>query len=308
MMVAQETYHIPVLQKEVVEGLVTLPEGIYVDATLGGGGHAEALLEHLGPQGRVVGIDQDPEALEVAKKRLHRFGARFKALQGNFAEMDVLLRAEGIGQVQGILLDLGVSSHQIDTAARGFSFQQEGPLDMRMNPEQPLTAADLVATASEQELTDIFRHYGEEGRAPKIARAVVQHRPIHTTAELAQIVRSVVPVSEQQKTLARVFQALRIAVNRELDVLERALEKGLELLAPGGRMAVISYHSLEDRRVKRFFRYGNFEGVPVKDPYGHLITPWKVITRKPLRPSEEEIRRNPRARSARLRIAEKIDG
>ncbi len=300
------TYHIPVLRKEVVEGLITSPGGTYVDATLGGGGHAEALLERLAPEGRVIGIDQDPEALAAATERLRRFGSRFHALRGNFADMADLLRAEGVDQVHGILLDLGVSSHQIDTAGRGFSFQQEGPLDMRMDPEQPLTAADLIASATEKELVSILRRYGEERRASRIARAIVQHRPIHTTAELAEVVRSVVPPSARQKTLARVFQALRIAVNRELEALERALEGALELLVPGGRMAVISYHSLEDRRVKRFFRYGNIEGVPVKDYYGHLLTPWKVITRKALQPSEEEIRHNPRARSARLRIAEKI--
>ncbi len=302
-------YHAPVLWKDVVDGLITDPEGLYVDATLGGGGHAAALLDALAPAGRVLGIDRDPEALAAARERLRDDAevGRFRALHGNFGDLRELLEAEGVVPVDGLLLDLGVSSRQIDAPGRGFSFQAEGPLDMRMNPRAGLTAYQVVNAWSEDELKQAFYRYGEERRAPQIARAVVEARPLETTGELAEAVRGAVPARDEVKTLARIFQALRIVVNDELAVLERALEQAEAVVRPGGRVAVISYHSLEDRRVKRYLRYGNFEGEPVRDLYGNLLAPWREVTRKPIRAGEREVEANPRARSARLRIAERRD-
>lgn len=302
-------YHAPVLYREVVEGLVTDPAGTYVDGTLGGGGHAAALLEALGPGGRVVGIDQDPEALAAASARLEEAAeaGRFLALRGNFSAMEALLAEAGIGPVEGVLLDLGISSRQIDEAARGFAFSAEGPLDMRMDPAARTTAADLVNHLEAAELMRLLRAFGEEPRAPKIAREIERRRPLATTAELAEAVRAAVPAKEEVKALARTFQALRIAVNDELAALEKGLIAALHVLRPGGRVAAIAYHSLEDRRVKHFLRYGNFEGEPVRDFYGNLLAPWRPLTRRPIEASEAEVAANPRARSARLRIAEKLE-
>ena len=300
-------YHAPVLYKEVVEGLITDESGVYVDGTLGGGGHAAALLDALGPDALVVGIDQDPEAIAAAEARLAdaKDAGRFRTLRGNFGDLEALLAAAGLEEVDGVLLDLGVSSHQIDEAARGFAYAADGPLDMRMDTDAPFSAADLVNRAEPDELVHILRAYGEEPRAPRIVRVLLDRRPIETTGQLADAVRAAVPYKEEVKSLSRVFQALRIAVNDELAVLERALVAALRVLKPGGRIAVIAYHSLEDRRAKQFLRYGNFEGEPVRDFYGNLLTPWEPLTRKPVTASDDEIASNPRARSARLRIAEK---
>ena len=300
-------YHAPVLAREVVEGLVTDPAGVYVDGTLGGGGHTAALLQVLAPEALVVGIDQDAEALAAAVSRLvaEQQEGRFRALQGNFADLEALLAAAGIDAVDGVLLDLGVSSHQLNEASRGFAFSADGPLDMRMNAAGPTTAADLVNTLDVQALTDLLRAYGEEPRAWPIANAIAERRPLATTGELAGAVRSAVPTREEVKSLARVFQALRIAVNDEMGVLEQALEAALCVLRPGGRLAVIAYHSLEDRPAKHFLRFGNIEGEARKDFYGTLLTPFELITRKPITASPAEVEANPRARSARLRIAEK---
>jgi len=302
-------YHVPVLYKAVVEGLVTNPAGCYVDATIGGGGHAAALLEALSPEGRLIGIDRDPEALEAAACRLAQALAegRLRLVQGNFADLEALLDSLGVELIDGLLLDLGVSSHQLDKAARGFSFQAEGPLDMRMDPSKGPTAQQLLMRWSPQELAEVLRRYGEEPRAAKLARAICEARPVTTTAALAEIIRREVPPKEATKTLARVFQALRIAVNDELQALEQVLEAATRRVRPGGRLAVISYHSLEDRRVKRFLRYGNLEGRPVRDVYGQLVAPWRPLTRRPIRPSNDEVAANPRARSARLRLAERMD-
>lgn len=302
-------YHVPVLYKAVVEGLVTNPAGCYVDATIGGGGHAAALLEALSPEGRLIGIDRDPEALEAAACRLvqARAEGRLRLVQGNFADLEALLDSVGVELIDGLLLDLGVSSHQLDKAARGFSFQAEGPLDMRMDPSKGPTAQQLLMRWSPQELAEVLRRYGEEPRAAKLARAICEARPVTTTAALAEIIRREVPPKEATKTLARVFQALRIAVNDELQALEQVLEAATRRVRPGGRLAVISYHSLEDRRVKRFLRYGNLEGRPVRDVYGQLVAPWRPLTRRPIRPSNDEVAANPRARSARLRLAERMD-
>jgi len=302
-------YHVPVLWKAVVEGLVTDPAGCYVDATIGGGGHAAALLDALAPEGRVIGIDRDPEALDAVRRRLGDAveAGRLQLVPGNFADLEAILDWLGVAQIDGLLLDLGVSSHQLDEALRGFSFQAEGPLDMRMDPTSPgPTAAQLLERWSEYELAEVLRRYGEEPRARKLARAICRARPIRTTAELAEVVRREVSPKEATKTLARVFQALRIAVNDELQALERALEAATRRVRPGGRLVVLSYHSLEDRRVKRFLRYGNLKGEPVRDFYGRLIAPWRPLTRRAIRPSDDEVAANPRARSARLRIAERV--
>ena len=302
-------YHVPVLCQTIVERLVTTPSGRYVDATLGGGGHTAALLEALASDGAVLGIDRDPEALAEAEARLSdaRDAGRFRTVQGNFSRLRSILDAEAFRPIDGLLLDLGVSSHQIDTAERGFSFQNEGPLDMRMDPTRHLTAGQIVNTWTLPDLRDVLRRYGEERRAHAIAHAIDRARPLETTRDLAEVVRAAVPPPDQIKTLARVFQGLRIAVNSELDALERVLQQATEVVRTGGRIAVLSYHSLEDRRVKRYLRYGNFEGTPRRDLYGTLVAPWQETPRGCLRASDEEVAANPRARSARLRIATRQD-
>ncbi len=301
-------YHAPVLCNAVVEGLITRPGGTYVDGTLGGGGHTAALLAQLAPEGQVIGIDQDPDARAAAAARLpdDLEQGRLVIVAGNFEDVEGLLGQAGEPMVDGLLLDLGVSSHQLDTAARGFSFRGDADLDMRMDPTRGLTAADVVNTWTAGEIARVLRHYGEEPQARRIAQAIVDAQPVETTGALADAVRRVVPTRYEAKVLARVFQALRIVVNDELGALERALDAATRILRPGGRCAIISYHSLEDRRVKRFFRYGNLEGKPVRDVYGNRITPWREVTRRPIAADAAEVAANPRARSARLRIAERL--
>lgn len=300
-------YHAPVLSHDVQTRLVTDPAGRYVDATLGGGGHCRALLDVLDPEGFVLGIDRDPEALAEARERLaeEEAAGRFRVIPGTFGCLQQILEREDLVPIDGLLLDLGVSSHQIDAPERGFSFQEEGPLDMRMDQSRGLTAEQVVNEWSEHELRDVLRHYGEERRAGRIARAIVNARPLETTRDLAEAVTSAVPPPDEVKTLARVFQGLRIVVNAELEELEHALTQSTEVVRPGGRIAVISYHSLEDRRVKRYLRYGNFEGEPRRDLYGNLVAPWMETPRGPIEAEEEEVKANPRARSARLRVAER---
>lgn len=302
-------YHAPVLWKEVVEGLIWDRRGTYVDATLGGGGHSAALLDALAPEGRVIGVDQDADAVEAASARLRAEieAGRLRVLAGNFGQLDEMLVREGAGRVHGLLLDLGVSSHQVDTAERGFSYSGEGKLDMRMDPGSGIGAHEVINSATEEELRAVMREYGEEPRARMIARRIVERRPLATTRDLADVVRSSVPSREATKSLSRVFQALRIYVNRELEMLERVLERSAELVRDRGRIAVISYHSLEDRRVKRYLRYGNFHGEPRRDLYGNLLAPWRELTRRPIQPTSDEIETNLRARSARLRIAERTE-
>lgn len=300
-------YHAPVLSHEVTDRLITDAAGCYVDATLGGGGHAKAMLDALAPEAEVIGIDQDADALAVARDRLKEEidAGQFRALQGNFGRLRSLLEDAGIGTVDGLLLDLGVSSHQIDEPERGFSFQREGPLDMRMDPRGGLTAHQIVNHWDQRDIADAIFHYGDERRSRPIARAIVDARPLETTHDLADAVRSAVPERDEVKSLARVFQGLRIAVNAELDVLEDVLEQSVDVIREGGRIAVISYHSLEDRRVKRFLRYGNFEGKPIRDIYGTLIAPFEETPRSAIEAGEAEVESNPRARSARLRVAER---
>lgn len=286
--------HIPVLLQETMELLRPEPGGVYVDGNLGLGGHSGEILRRSGPDGRVVGFDCDGVALAVARQHLAPFGERFIACHRNFTGMAEALAELGITAVDGILLDLGVSSLQLDTPARGFSFRHGGPLDMRMDPRQKETAADLLNRASEEELADIFYHFGEERQARRIAAAVVEFRrrqPLATTDQLATLVEKAIPRKFHPRDIhvaTRVFQALRIAVNRELDNLVQVLESGSRLLKEGGRFCVISFHSLEDRLVKRAF---------LADQR------LRVLTRKPVRPTEQECQENPRSRSARLRAA-----
>ncbi|MFQ5649136.1 MAG: 16S rRNA (cytosine(1402)-N(4))-methyltransferase RsmH [bacterium] len=305
-------YHEPVLLQKVAEFLIHDRNGIYLDGTLGGGGHAESILEHLSLKAQLIGLDLDTEATRFAGDRLLRFGKRVHIENCNFKDFEQVLRQLNISRLDGILLDLGLSSHQIDTADRGFSYSLAGRLDMRMDSSQGLTAEAVVNTYSEGTLASIFRDYGEERRARAIARAIRREREksrIVTTLQLRQIVSRVLPPQFRVKSLARVFQALRIAVNEELSNLNHFLEKSSTYLKPGGRIVVIAYHSLEDRAVKTFFRQQAAACVcPPELPVcicGQKSR-LKILTRRPVRPQEEEINRNPRSRSARLRAAEVI--
>jgi 16S rRNA (cytosine1402-N4)-methyltransferase len=304
--------HVPVLLREVVDALRPEGGGVFVDATLGLGGHAEALLE-ASPLVRVVGIDRDPEALAIARARLARFGDRLVTVQGRHEDVAAHLDALGIARVAGVLADLGVSSMQIDRAERGFSFMKDGPLDMRMGPDGP-TAADLVATASKDELTRIFREWGEERMAGPIARRVVEARekaPIRTTGEMRGLVlRALGPRREKHKDPAtRVFQALRIATNHELVELERFLDDAIARLALGARLSVLSYHSLEDRIVKRAFQR-HTAGCTCPPSFPVCVCSRRrvmaLVTKKAIRPTLAELGENPRARSARLRVLERV--
>lgn len=298
-------YHEPVLLREAVSGLITDPDGIYIDGTLGGGGHAREILSTLSPDGRLYGIDQDEEALAETHDRLGN-DTRFTPLKGNFGFIDVLSPRHIVGQVKGILLDLGVSSHQIDEPERGFSFRKDGPLDMRMGAMTGRTAADILNTATHGELARIFKQYGEERFSGKIAAAVCDSRPLQLTSDLVSVINSVTPERFRTKTYARIFQAIRIEVNQELEMLKQVLERGTAMLAPAGRLVIISYHSLEDRMVKNWFKAGNHEGKVTRDFYGNEEKPLQSLHSGAMKPTPTEIQKNPRARSARLRIAEKL--
>ena len=299
--------HRPVLLEQSVEFLITEGEEseTYIDATLGGGGHSEKILELLDREGKRIGIAQDPDALEAAKDRLGDHPG-FETIRGNFSHLTTIIPPEYHGKIAGILFDLGVSTHQIREPKRGFSFQHEGPLDMRMSETSGITANEVVNNYDYEKLRDIIFHYGEERLSRQIAREIIEKRPIETTLELREAIENVIYGPHTIKTVARVFQAIRIEVNRELDVLKEGLQGALKILKPGGRMVAISYHSLEDRIVKNFFRSGNFEGKIEKDFFGNPIKPIQVITRQIITPSDEEIRENPAARSAKLRVAEKV--
>ena len=302
-------YHAPVLWNNVIHYLVTDSVGTYVDGTLGGGGHTEALLQALGPEGRVFAIDRDDDALKAAGERLATEidRGRLILLKGNFAEAPQLLADHGVETINGMLLDLGVSSHQFDAAGRGFSHRFDAPLDMRMDQAQGEDAADLVNRLDVGDLIRVLSRFGEEPKAPRIAHALVEARPVTTTGKLTSIVENAAPRGQEKKTLSRVFQALRIAVNDELESLDRILAAAPALMAPGGRLAIISYHSLEDRRVKRIMRSGHPDGNVRRDVFGNRLSPWREVTRKPVFASEDEIEINPRSRSARLRVAERVD-
>jgi len=296
-------YHEPVMLKESIDALAIKPDGIYVDTTFGGGGHAQTILSKLGEEGKLLAFDQDPEALEnsIDDERLILINSNFRYIK-NFLK---LYKAQ---PVDGIFADLGVSSFQFDNAHRGFSTRFNGPLDLRMNPKSELSAAQIINRYSKEKLRTLFKQYGEIKNATHLANMVENFRKnqeITSTGQLAEISRKCAPRNKENKYLAQVFQALRIEVNEELEALKIMLENSVELLKPEGRLIVLAYHSLEDRLVKNFFKAGNFEGNIEKDFYGHPQTPLKVITRKPITPSEEETRNNSRARSAKLRIAEK---
>ncbi len=302
-------HHVTVLAREAVDALLPAPGKVVVDATLGGGGHSELLLR---AGAEVWGIDQDPAARRAARQRLAEYGERIHILAGNFRDAVELLRGQGVSAVDGLLADIGVSSPQVDCAERGFSFLADGPLDMRMNPQAPCTAADVVNTASEAELADILWQYGEERASRAIARRIVQERakaPLRTTAQLAELIASVLPRKGRLHPATRSFQALRIHVNDELGALEQLLESGLSLLRSGGRFAVITFHSLEDRAVKRFFERVTREEIdrpewPAPRPNPDCVA--RLVFRKPITASEAELAANPRARSAKLRVIEKL--
>lgn len=304
--------HEPVLVEEVVQGLAIQPGGRYIDGTVGGGGHAEAILAHASPGGQLLGMDADPEAIAIARVRLADFGDAVLFVNDNFVNIGAVCRSYGFAPVHGILLDLGLSSYQLASDARGFSFQRDAALDMRFGPYQETTADDIVNDLPETALADIIWKYGEERQSRRIARRIVLDRPIKTTLELARTIELAVGGRRGRiHPATRTFQALRIAVNSELEHLEKALEDSIDLLGANGRLAVISYHSLEDRIVKRFMRRESTDCLcPPVAPVcicGHTAT-LRLVNHKVIVPSEDEVRRNPRSRSARFRVAERVTG
>ena len=297
-------YHVPALLEACMDGLDIKPGGTYVDVTFGGGGHSRAILSRLGEQGRLFSLDQDEDA-----RRNSIDDSRFTFVHSNFRFLKNFMRYYEVEQVDGILADLGVSFHHFDDSERGFSFRFEGPLDMRMNRRATETAAHVLATYSEEKLADLFFLYGELKSARRIASAVVSARsvsPVETTEQLLEIVRPYINRKQEKKELAQLFQALRIEVNREMESLRCLLEQSVELLAGGGRLVVLTYHSLEDRMVKNFMKAGNVEGRAEQDFFGRINAPLRPVNNKVIVPDEAEIERNPRSRSAKLRIAEKI--
>lgn len=296
-------YHIPALLQETVDGLRVKPDGVYVDATFGGGGHSKEILSRLGPKGRLIAFDQDEDVLTnlIGDKR-------FIFVRSNFRFLKNFLRYHGVEEVDGVLGDLGVSFHHFDEAERGFSFRFDGDLDMRMNKQSHVTAAQILNSYEEERLADVLYIYGELRNSRRIAKRLVEERrqaPIETVAHLLEILRPFFYREKEKKDLARVFQALRIEVNREMDVLRSMLNQAVGVLKPEGRLVVLTYHSLEDRIVKNFIKTGTFEGKLEKDFYGNPITDLKIVNSKAIVASEEEVVRNPRSRSAKLRIAEK---
>jgi 16S rRNA (cytosine1402-N4)-methyltransferase len=295
-------YHVPVLLNESIEGLNINPKGIYIDATFGGGGHSTAILKKL-DGGHLFGFDQDADAKQNALQ-----SEQFTFVYHNFAYVKNFMQFFEVGQVDGILADLGVSSHHFDEAERGFSFRFDGPLDMRMDRSVKKSAANVVNEYDEQQLTDVFKNYGEIANARRLAQEILSRRsvaPIRTTEELKQIGQRFCNPQTESKYLSQIFQALRIEVNNEMQALKDFLQGGLEILKPKGRFVVITYHSLEDRLVKNFFKTGNIEGKMEQDFYGNVRTPFTAISKKVIVPSDEEIKENNRARSAKLRIVEK---
>jgi 16S rRNA (cytosine1402-N4)-methyltransferase len=302
--------HRPVLYHEIIHALQPHGGGLYVDGTLGAGGHAWGILQASAPDGRLLGLDVDPQALELASQRLLAFGQRAILVRASYTTMAEQLAARGWQAVDGIVLDLGISSMQVDTAERGFSFQVDASLDMRFDPDNPLTAAQLANQLSEADLADLLYRYGEERRARQVAHAMVKARPLQTTRQLAEVVAKATRSGrESMHPATRTFQALRIAVNHELEGLEAVLPQAVAALKPGGRLAVISFHSLEDRIVKQYFRRESQDCIcPPRQPVctcGHHAT-LRELDRHPLQPQEAEVAENPRARSARLRVVEKL--
>ena len=305
MITTAETYHVPVLLRESIDGLDIKPDGVYVDVTFGGGGHSREILQRLGKKGHLYSFDQD----EDAERNIPEDG-RFTFVRSNFRYLRNWMRYYGVEQIDGLLADLGVSSHHFDDETRGFSFRFEAPLDMRMNKRAGMTAADILNNYSEEQLADVFYIYGELKNARKIANAIVKARSekaIETTGDLLQITEDLLPKTREKKEAAKLFQALRIEVNHEMDALKEMLNGAREVLREGGRLSVITYHSLEDRIVKNFMKAGNAEGKVKQDFFGRVEAPFKQIGGKVITPSEEEQQQNPRSRSAKLRIAEKSE-
>lgn len=300
----QEVYHIPALLHQTLDALAIKPDGIYVDATFGGGGHSRAILNQLSKNGRLYSFDQDEDAVS------HAFAdPRFTMVYGNFRFITNFLRYYQVENVDGILADLGVSFHHFDDASRGFSFRNDSKLDMRMNRHSHKTAADILQNYDEKQLADIFYLYGEVRYARRFASEIVSYRktkPVDTVERLLDVCATIINPQKEKKDLACIFQALRIEVNGELDALRTFVEQSVKILRPGGRLAILTYHSLEDRLVKNFIKFGNFTGQPEKDFFGKINTPLKQLSSKPITPDNDEIERNPRSRSAKLRVAEKI--
>jgi 16S rRNA (cytosine1402-N4)-methyltransferase len=297
------TYHVSVLLNEITESLHIRPDGVYVDATFGAGGHSRSILKCLDAKGHVYAFDQDPDAMDNAPD-----DARFTLIQANFRFLKRYLRLEGVRKVDGVIADLGVSSHQLDVPERGFSYRSEAPLDMRMNPNAEINAASLLASASETELTSMLSAYGEVRNAKTLARALVAARnqaALRTTFDLNRVLEKNV-IGPRMKYFSQVYQALRIAVNDELGALESLLSDALQILKPEGRLAIITFHSIEDRMVKNFFKTGNVHGHQDKDAYGNIYRPLRLVHKKAILPGDEELALNPRSRSAKLRVAEKV--
>ena len=305
-------YHIPVLYYETLDNLVINPDGIYIDCTLGGGSHSEGILERLSDKGLLISIDQDTNAIEYSKKRLEKFGSKWKVFKGNFENIDTIAYMAGVDKVDGILMDIGVSSKQLDDPKRGFSYRYDVKLDMRMNREQKISAYDVVNTYSEEQLSKIIFEYGEERHARKIAKLIVEERkssPIEKTSDLIALIKRAYPERASKHPAKKTFQAIRIEVNRELEVLENAMSKAIELLKVGGRLAIITFHSLEDRIVKNKFKDLATackcpRDIPICVCGG--VKKFEIITKKPIIPIDDELKNNNRAHSSKLRILERI--
>ena len=305
-------YHIPVLYYETLDNLIKNPDGVYIDCTLGGGSHSEGILERLSDKGLLISIDQDINAIEYSKKRLEKYGTKWKVFKGNFETIDTIAYMAGVDKVDGILMDIGVSSKQLDDPERGFSYRYDVKLDMRMNTEQKISAYDIVNNYSEEDLSRIIFEYGEERHAKKIARLIVDERkkePIEMTSQLINIIKRAYPERAAKHPAKKTFQAIRIEVNRELEVLDKAMEKAVNLLKVGGRLAIITFHSLEDRAVKNKFKDLSTackcpKDIPICMCGG--IKKFENITKKPIVPIDEELEKNNRAHSSKLRILERI--
>jgi len=305
-------YHIPVLYYETLDNLVINPDGVYIDCTLGGGSHSEGILERLSDKGLLISIDQDSNAIEYSKKRLEKFGPKWKVFKGNFENIDTITYMAGVDKVDGILMDIGVSSKQLDDPERGFSYRYDVKLDMRMNIEQKISAYDVVNTYSEEQLSKIIFEYGEERYARKIAKLIVEERksfPIEKTSDLIALIKRAYPERSSKHPAKKTFQAIRIEVNRELEVLENAISKAVELLKVGGRLAIITFHSLEDRIVKNKFKDLATackcpKDIPICVCGG--VKKFEIITKKPIIPVDDELKNNNRAHSSKLRILERI--
>ena len=305
-------YHIPVLYYETLDNLVINPDGIYIDCTLGGGSHSEGILERLSDKGLLISIDQDTNAIEYSKKRLEKFGSKWKVFKGNFENIDTITYMAGIDKVDGILMDIGVSSKQLDDPDRGFSYRYDAKLDMRMNTDQKISAYDIVNTYSEEQLSKIIFEYGEERYARKIAKLIVEERkssPIEKTSDLITLIKRTYPERASKHPAKKTFQAIRIEVNRELEVLENAMSKAVDLLKIGGRLAIITFHSLEDRIVKNKFKDLATackcpKDIPICVCGG--VKKFEIITKKPIIPIDDELKNNNRAHSSKLRILERI--